>query len=76
MMKKLTPCEELLIKKLRKIFSRPQEVSVVLSCLVSEEEREVILRIIDEGGEEATARNILFAAINIEDARNAGTPLV
>lgn len=55
--------------KLLEICKDPKLVKGILRLLESDEERQILLEIAENGGEEATARNLTYAAINMDDER-------
>lgn len=54
---------------LGKICEDPQLVRGIMFLLETDEERKRILEIAENGGEEATPKNLTYAAINIDDER-------
>lgn len=61
---------ERLESKLSEICKDDNFVAGILHLLEADEERQLLLDIAEAGGEEATPRNLVYAAINIDDERS------
>lgn len=60
---------EKLESKLNEICGDDDLVKGILFLLETDEERQTLLEIAEEGGEEATPKNLTYAAINMDDER-------
>lgn len=61
---------ESLERKLNEICNDIGFVRAMMMFLETDEERQTLLDIAEAGGEEATPKNLMYAAINMDDARN------
>ena len=60
---------ESLERKLNEICHDIGFVRAMMMFLETDEERQTLLNIAEAGGEEATPRNLMYAAINMDDER-------
>ena len=58
-----------LAQKLDEICADKELVKAILFLLETDEERQVLLDIVEAGGEEASPKNLAYTAINIDDKR-------
>lgn len=65
-----TKLSESLERKLNEICDDSGYVRAMMMFLETDEERQALLDIANAGGEEASPRNLMYAAINMDDERS------